>query len=52
MSAENFQLIDDSKIDDSIIKRGFKKCIMNTVLKLILKIKKKFSLEKILIIYK
>ena len=30
MSAEDFQLIDDSKIDDSIIKKGFYKNFSST----------------------
>ena len=53
MSAEDFQLIDDSKIDDSIIKRDLIKIYHQHGAEVIMKIKKSnFISEKILIIYK
>ena len=53
MSAEDFQLIDDSKINDSIKKRILLKYIINTEPMLIMKFNLlNFNLEKNLITYK
>ena len=53
MSAEDIEILDDTKIVDSILKRNFKKNIINRVPEWTMKIKIiSFSLEKILNYYR